>query len=132
VVPPAGRRTRPRETDGTQDAHDPRTPDLACHGGGRRDGGSGEHGGDGAAGFGLAVTDRTRTWEGPTLDLLDTMEFGVTYIFSAWVRLAPGEPTGRLRMSVERRRAGHVEPTSLVEMAALVGPSFPKATTPAR
>jgi len=54
-------------------------------------------------GFGLAVTGHTRAWEGPTLDLLDTMEFGVTYTFSAWVRLAPGEPTGQLRMSVERR-----------------------------
>jgi endo-1,4-beta-xylanase len=54
-------------------------------------------------GFGLTVTDRTRSWEGPTLDLLATMEFGVTYTFSAWVRLAPGEPAGQLRMSVERR-----------------------------
>jgi endo-1,4-beta-xylanase len=57
-------------------------------------------------GFGLAVTGRTRTWEGPTLNLLNTMEGGVRYTLSAWTRLAPGEPASQLRMSVERRSQG--------------------------
>ena len=53
-------------------------------------------------GFGLAVSDRTQSWEGPTLDLLDTMEFGTRYDLSVWVRMAAGEPASDLRMSVER------------------------------
>ncbi len=53
-------------------------------------------------GFGLAVSDRTQSWEGPTLDLVDTLEFGTRYDLSVWVRMAAGEPASDLRMSVER------------------------------
>src|SRR5690606_10863354 len=38
--------------------------------------------------FGLSITDRTQTWEGPTLDLLGIAEAGVRYDISVWVRLA--------------------------------------------
>jgi endo-1,4-beta-xylanase len=57
-------------------------------------------------GFGLAVTGRTQTWQGPTLNVLDTMEGGVRYTLTVWTRLAAGEPAGQLRMSVERRSQG--------------------------
>lgn len=56
--------------------------------------------------FGLTVTDRTRTWEGPTLNLLGIAETGVRYDFSVWVRLATGEAATQLRMSVERQWQG--------------------------
>src|SRR5690606_33201250 len=56
--------------------------------------------------FGLSVTDRTQTWEGPTRDLLGVAEAGVGYDFSGWVRLAAGEAATQLRMSVERQWQG--------------------------
>lgn len=54
----------------------------------------------------LAVTGRTRSWEGPTLDLLGTMEKGTRYTLSVWVRLAAGAGSGQARLSIERRTAG--------------------------
>jgi endo-1,4-beta-xylanase len=60
------------------------------------------HGGTGS----LLASGRTRTWEGPTLDLLDTMDKGVRYTISVWVRLAAGSGASQARLSVERRTAG--------------------------
>lgn len=54
----------------------------------------------------LHVTGRTRSWEGPVLDLLGTAEQGVRYTLSVWVRLAAGEPDAQARLSVERRTDG--------------------------
>ena len=51
----------------------------------------------------LVVTGRTRTWEGPTLNILSTMQKGTSYAFSVWVRLAANEPATQVRMSLERR-----------------------------
>ncbi|MBU2668884.1 endo-1,4-beta-xylanase [Actinoplanes bogorensis] len=58
------------------------------------------HGGSGS----LAVTGRTATWQGPSLDVLDTFEKGTAYTISAWVRMAEGSDNARL--SVERRTGG--------------------------
>ncbi len=60
------------------------------------------HGGTGS----LFTSGRTRTWEGPTLDVLDTMDKGVRYTISVWVRLAAGAGSSQARLSVERRTAG--------------------------
>jgi endo-1,4-beta-xylanase len=57
-------------------------------------------------GFGLGTTARAQSWQGPTLNLLDTMEHGVRYTFTVWTRLAAGEPASQLRMSIERRVQG--------------------------
>lgn len=54
----------------------------------------------------LAVTGRTRTWEGPSLDVLGTMAKGTRYTISVWVRLAAGAAADAARLSVERRSAG--------------------------
>jgi endo-1,4-beta-xylanase len=53
----------------------------------------------------LLVTGRTRTWEGPTLNVLSTMQKGTSYTLSVWVRLAAGEAATQARLSVERRLA---------------------------
>ncbi|MCY1139308.1 endo-1,4-beta-xylanase [Actinoplanes sp. Pm04-4] len=58
------------------------------------------HGGSGS----LAVTGRTATWQGPSLDVLGEFEKGTAYTISAWVRLATGSDNARL--SVERRTDG--------------------------
>jgi len=54
----------------------------------------------------LLASGRTRTWEGPTLDVLNTMQLGTRYTISIWVRLAAGEAATQARLSVERRTAG--------------------------
>ncbi len=52
----------------------------------------------------LAVTGRTATWQGPSLDILDIVDKGTAYTITAWVRTAAG--TDNARLSVERRSAG--------------------------
>jgi len=54
----------------------------------------------------LAVTGRTRSWEGPVIDLLDTVTQGTRYTLSVWVRLAAGAASVPMRLSVERRTNG--------------------------
>nr|MDT0656646.1 endo-1,4-beta-xylanase [Micromonospora sp. DSM 115978] len=54
----------------------------------------------------LLASGRTSSWQGPALDLLDTMDKGVRYTLSIWVRLAAGEASVPARLSVERRTAG--------------------------
>jgi len=54
----------------------------------------------------LAVTGRTQTWEGPVINLLDHMVLGSRYTFTVWVRLAAGEPSTSVRLSLERRIDG--------------------------
>ena len=49
----------------------------------------------------LAVTGRTASWQGPSLDVLDVFEKGTAYTISVWVRMASGSDSARL--SVERR-----------------------------
>jgi endo-1,4-beta-xylanase len=58
------------------------------------------HGGTGS----LLVSGRTATWQGPSLDVLDTFEKGTAYTISVWVRMASGSDSARL--SVERRTGG--------------------------
>lgn len=62
------------------------------------------HGGTAA----LAVTGRTATWEGATLDVLPVLEKGVPYTVSAWVRLAAGAAADSARISVQRDTGGTV------------------------
>ncbi|WP_045748374.1 endo-1,4-beta-xylanase [Actinoplanes rectilineatus] len=58
------------------------------------------HGGTGS----LSVSGRTATWQGPSLDVLDTFVKGTAYTISVWVRTASGSDNARL--SVERRTGG--------------------------
>ncbi|MFD0478979.1 endo-1,4-beta-xylanase [Nonomuraea thailandensis] len=60
------------------------------------------HGGAG----GLAVTGRSASWDGPALNVLGRMGKGDKYALSAWVRLGPDTPSGRLGLSIERRTGG--------------------------
>ncbi|MDP9796668.1 endo-1,4-beta-xylanase [Catenuloplanes nepalensis] len=74
----------------------------------------------------LAITGRTRAWEGPVLDLLDTVEKGTQYTISAWVRLATGSDSARL--SVERRVAGAPSYDQVVGDTALAAGSWVNLT----
>ncbi|MEV0614022.1 endo-1,4-beta-xylanase [Nonomuraea sp. NPDC050404] len=55
---------------------------------------------------GLAVTGRSASWDGPALNVLGRMGKGDKYAMSAWVRLGPDTPSGRLGLSIERRSGG--------------------------
>ena len=54
----------------------------------------------------LAVTGRTASWQGPSLDVLSTLKPGTGYLVDLWVRWASGAGTSQMRLSVERRRNG--------------------------
>ena len=54
----------------------------------------------------LGVTGRTSSWQGPTLNVLDTLELGVQYTITVWTQLASGEAASSARLSVERQLAG--------------------------
>jgi endo-1,4-beta-xylanase len=54
----------------------------------------------------LSITGRATSWQGPQLDLLTTVQKGVKYTFSVWVRQASGAGTAPYGLSVERRVSG--------------------------
>ena len=54
----------------------------------------------------LVATGRTASWQGPTRDVLSTMQKGTRYTISVWTRMAANEATTPLRLSVERRWQG--------------------------
>ncbi|MFC7481166.1 endo-1,4-beta-xylanase [Luedemannella flava] len=54
----------------------------------------------------LAVSARASSWQGPQLDVLSTMQKGVRYTISVWVRQASGAGTAPYGLSVERRLTG--------------------------
>jgi endo-1,4-beta-xylanase len=53
--------------------------------------------------YSLVVTGRDESWQGPILDVLDTMEPGTNYTLSVWVRMAANAGGQQARLSVERR-----------------------------
>lgn len=52
----------------------------------------------------LLSSGRTASWNGPTRDLLSTVQRGIRYTYVVWVRMATG--SAQLRLSVERRWQG--------------------------
>ncbi|WP_033342507.1 endo-1,4-beta-xylanase [Catenuloplanes japonicus] len=80
------------------------------------------HGGTGS----LAIAGRTRTWEGPVLDVLGTFDKGVRYTISVWVRLATGSDSARL--SVERRTGGTASYDQVVGNTALTAGAWVNLT----
>ena len=49
----------------------------------------------------LLVTGRTATWNGPTHDITGKMCNGSQYWLEAWVKMAPGQPTTSMNMSLQ-------------------------------
>ncbi|GJF33396.1 hypothetical protein KNE206_60960 [Kitasatospora sp. NE20-6] len=54
----------------------------------------------------LAVTGRTASWQGASLNLLGTLQPGTAYTLTVWVRLAAGESATPARLSMERQSGG--------------------------
>ena len=49
------------------------------------------------------VSGRASAWQGPALNVLNTMQKGARYTLSVWVRMGVNEPAAQARLSVERR-----------------------------
>ncbi|GIJ47131.1 hypothetical protein Val02_40170 [Virgisporangium aliadipatigenens] len=82
--------------DGTVQGWTPRADETVAHSTAVAHAGTGS----------LVVTGRTRTWEGPTRNLLDTMRAGTRYTFGVYVRLAAGTADTQLSLSLERQWQG--------------------------
>jgi endo-1,4-beta-xylanase len=54
----------------------------------------------------LKTTGRTASWQGPQYNVTSLMSNGSRYRVSVWVRLAAGEPSSSIRVTVERVLAG--------------------------
>ncbi|HVQ95427.1 MAG TPA: endo-1,4-beta-xylanase [Mycobacteriales bacterium] len=54
----------------------------------------------------LLTANRTAAFAGPAFNVLGKMTKGKKYALSVWVKLAPGQATVDMRLSVERRLAG--------------------------
>lgn len=49
----------------------------------------------------LAVTGRTASWQGATINTLCKLHKGFKYLVSVWVRLLPGQPVSQVRVSLQ-------------------------------
>lgn len=55
----------------------------------------------------LAVTGRTASWNGATINTLCKIHKGFKYLVSVWVRLLPGEPASQVRVSLQGGLSGN-------------------------
>lgn len=53
--------------------------------------------------YSLLVTERTEDFEGATVDVIDLLEPGNTYLIGGYVRLAEGEPNSRVILTMQRK-----------------------------
>jgi endo-1,4-beta-xylanase len=56
------------------------------------------HGGS----FSLLTSNRTAAFQGPAFDVTNVMFNGSRYVVSVWAKLAPGQPSSQLRVSLQR------------------------------
>lgn len=56
--------------------------------------------------YGLQVTGRSQSWNGPQLDVTSIMTEGKTYVLTAWVKLPAGTAASSLSMTVQRTTDG--------------------------
>ena len=53
--------------------------------------------------YSLLVTERTEDFEGATVDVIELLEPGNTYLIGGYVRLAEGEPNSRVILTMQRK-----------------------------
>jgi endo-1,4-beta-xylanase len=59
-----------------------------------------------AGAYSLKTSGRTASWNGPSLTLTSTLQKGVTYTISGYVRLVAGQPASTLKLTVQREPVG--------------------------
>ncbi|MEO8593733.1 MAG: endo-1,4-beta-xylanase [Candidatus Solibacter sp.] len=79
----------------------------------------------------LLTTNRTTAGAGPALDVTDKMFNGSRYFVSLWARLAPGEPSTNLIVTLQRTAGTIVSTSTVVASKAVTSGSWVKLfTTP--
>jgi len=62
----------------------------------------------------LAVTGRTASWQGPSINALCKLHKGFKYLVSLWVRLLPGQPASQVRLSLQAGLNGNASYLTVV------------------
>lgn len=56
--------------------------------------------------YSLQVTNRTASWNGPSINALCRIQKGSKYAISLWAKLLPGQPASQLRVSLQTQLSG--------------------------
>ena len=56
--------------------------------------------------YSLQVTNRTASWNGPSINALCKIQRGSKYSISLWAKLLPGEPASQIRVSLQTQLSG--------------------------
>ncbi|PYV79300.1 MAG: hypothetical protein DMG96_04715 [Acidobacteria bacterium] len=72
----------------------------------------------------LSVTNRTASWNGPTLDITGKMCNGSQYAVIFWVKMAPGQPQTTIRVSLQLTLAGNQTFKTLVANGPVTSSSW--------
>ena len=72
----------------------------------------------------LLVTNRTASWNGPTLDITGKMCNGSQYAVIFWVKMAPGAPQTTIRVSLQLTLAGGQSFKTLIANAPVTSASW--------
>ncbi len=72
----------------------------------------------------LSVTNRTASWNGPTLDITGKMCNGSQYAVIFWVKMAPGQPQTTIRVSLQLTLAGNQTFKTLIANAPVTSSAW--------
>ena len=72
----------------------------------------------------LIATNRTASWNGPTLDITGKMCNGSQYAVIFWVKMAPGQPQTTIRVSLQLTLAGNQSFKTLIANAPVTSSSW--------
>jgi endo-1,4-beta-xylanase len=72
----------------------------------------------------LLVTNRTASWNGPTLDITGKMCNGSQYAVIFWVKMAPGMPQTTIRVSLQLTLAGNQSFKTLIANAPVTSSAW--------
>ncbi|HEU4324296.1 MAG TPA: endo-1,4-beta-xylanase [Roseiflexaceae bacterium] len=79
--------------------------------------------------YSLKSSGRTQTWNGPSRDVLGKLSKGAKYNISVWVKLAAGEPTTELRLSLQRTYQGTTNYDTIVPNTAVTADQWVRLST---
>src|SRR5215470_5066329 len=79
--------------------------------------------------FSLLTTGRQATFDGPSINAAGKLCNGSRYNISVWVKLAPGQPTSQLRLSLQRTLAGTTNFNTVVGNTAVTADQWVRLKT---
>lgn len=69
--------------------------------------------------YSLLTTNRVNEYDGPSLNVLSKIDKGSKYDISVWVKLAPGETTSNVQVSIERQFQGTANYDTIVDATSV-------------